>query len=188
MSLTIPILFESFILVFAVCIDSFVASFAYGANKVKIPISSLFIIDFISSSILVIGFLLSSIIRPPIPKNMIDILCFIILFSLGVIKLFDNSLKILIEKIQSDSRNVGFSPKEAISLSMALSLDSIAVGLGAGAVNNHLFIIFILSCMIGFLALFWGNFLGQKIAKKSSLNLSWLNGLLLILLAIMKFF
>lgn len=213
MLFTLPILLESFILVLALCVDSFVASFAYGTNKVKIPLSSLMIMNCLSSGILIIGLFLGSLITPLLPEGLVSLISFFILFILGIVKLFDSSLKVLIQKFQSGSKNVQFSvrnikfiltvyadpntanadqsntlsPAEAVSLGIALSLDSAVVGLGAGVSSNAFLTVLILSFLIGCLAVFSGGCLGRKIAEKTDLNLSWISGALLILLAVMNF-
>ena len=52
MDVTLPSLLEAFLLVAAVSLDAFVASFAYGTNKIKIPVTSLIVISVICSGML----------------------------------------------------------------------------------------------------------------------------------------
>ena len=77
--------------------------------------------------------------------------------------------------------------KEAVYLAVALSLDSLAVGFGSSLVSiNHLQVI-ILSFVIGTCCLFVGVLIGKKFIEKVDLNLSWLSGLMLIVLAFIRF-
>lgn len=199
-------------MVIALSVDAFVASFAYGTSKVKLPMSSIAVINATSSVILTLFLLLGQLISPYIPSNFASIVCFCLLFILGIVKLFDSSVKILIKTLQKDSKNVQFalsgitfvltlyadpelanvdngndlSPGEAFSLGMALSLDSAAVGLGAGVGPSNILFTALLSFLIGTLMVYLGKFLGNKLAQKSPLNLSWLSGVLLVVLAFMK--
>lgn len=213
MAVYISILLESLVLVTALSIDAFVACFGYGTNKIRIPFSSAAVMDGISSGILLVFLLLGKVISPLLPEQLIKIFCFAILFGLGIVKLFDSSLKALIRKSGQSAPQLHFSllqfsfiltvyadpnkadkdesrtlsPKEAISLGAALSLDSAAVGFGAGVLPLHVGWTIILSLIVGACAILLGCLLGNKIAEKSALNLSWLSGILLIVLAFMKF-
>lgn len=207
------ILFESLILVTALSVDAFVACFAYGTNKIRIPLLSAAVLDGISSGILFLFLLAGSFIGPLLPESLVRIFCFVILFGLGIVKLFDSSLKALIRKSEQTAPQLSFSflkfqfiltvyadpnkadtdassslsPREAVSLGTALSLDSAAVGFGAGVLPLHAGWTVLFSLAVGACAIFFGCFLGNQVAKRSSLNLSWLSGLLLILLAFLKF-
>lgn len=201
---------ETLLLVTALSVDSFVASFAYGANKIKIPFISVSIISIICSVILVISVFLGSIVKPLIPEP--QTICFVILFILGIIKLFDSSIKTFIRKhndlnkqlkfslfnlsfilnIYADPQNADcdlsreLSPIEAAPLAIALSIDGLAVGIGAGLVTVSIIQIVIFSVITNVITILLGSYVGYKIAERTSLNLSWLSGLLLIILAVMK--
>ncbi|MCS4521910.1 manganese efflux pump [Clostridium botulinum] len=78
------------------------------------------------------------------------------------------------------------SPKEALYLSTALSLDSLAIGLGSSLGNVNYMQIVILSLISDFVFVYAGAFVGRKFVEKSKLNLSWLSGIILIFLAITR--
>ena len=78
------------------------------------------------------------------------------------------------------------SPVEDLSLGLALSLDSAAAGFGAGMMVTHLPLTILLSLLLNTAAVLLGSFLGRTLAKRSSLDLSWLSGLLLMGLALGK--
>ncbi len=212
MSIFYVSIIETLLLVTALSVDSFVASFAYGANKIKIPLLSVSVISIICSIILVISVFFGFIIKPLIPENMTKTISFIILFLLGIIKLFDSSIKTFIRKhndlnkqlkfslfnlsfilnIYADPQNADsdlsreLSPKEAAPLAVALSIDGLAVGVGAGLVTISLIQIMIFSLLTNIITILLGSYIGYKIAERTSLNLSWLSGVLLIVLAVMK--
>lgn len=203
---------ETILLVIALSVDAFVASFAYGTNKIRIPFISVAVISTICSTILAISLFLGSILKPIIPIHLISGICFSILFVLGIVKLFDSSIKTLIRKHNNLKKELKFSlfnlsfilnvyadpqkadtdlsrelsPFEASSLAVALSLDGLAVGIGAGLASVNFVEIILVSLVFGMIAVLSGCYIGYKIAERTSLNLSWLSGVLLIILAIIK--
>lgn len=205
-------LLEMLVLVTALSLDAFVAAFAYGTDRVKIPVSSVFVLAFLSAGILMVSLLAGNGIGNLLPEAFTDMVCFLILFLLGLIKLFDSSLKAFLRKLEPAGRKLCFSlagariilniyadpekaneedksilsPREALSLGLALSLDSGAAGLGAGVLNPHVAELFFLSFFFGLLVVPAGNYLGNRLAKKRELNLSFLSGALLIILAVRK--
>jgi len=212
--MTLSVFLESLVLVTALSIDTFVACFAYGTNKIKIPFLSAALMDLISGGTLLIFLLLGKIISPLLPQQLIRIFCFAILFGLGIIKLFDSYLKTLIRRNQPKAPHISFSfmhfsfiltvyadpdkadmdqsrtlsPREAVSLGAALSLDSAAVGFGAGVLPLNIGCTVALSLIVDACAIILGCLLGNVIADTLNSDLSWLSGLLLIFLAFMKFF
>lgn len=208
------IITEAVILALALSIDAFIASFAYGSNKIKIPMTSIQVINFLCSFILGASLMAGALIRPYIPGNVTVAVCFYILLILGVVKLLDSFAKSVIRKHNSINREIRFamfnfkfiltlyadpieadidaskqiSPSEAASLAVALSLDGLAVGFGAalGSVNG--LAVFLCSLVTNMLAVILGCYAGNKVAGKLPFNLSWLSGALLIALAVAKLF
>ena len=209
---TILTIFESIMIVTALSMDAFVASFAYGTNKIKIPFSSVTVINVVCSSILAISLFLGSIISGFIPENITHIICFFILFLLGVTKLGESIVSWIANKGKNIKYNMKFGfmglnftvninsdtadeniihkkvlkPGEAASLSIALSLDGLAVGFGAALANADSVQIVLFSLISDMVAVMLGCFLGNRVAEKVSFNLSWLSGLMLMVLAFLK--
>jgi len=204
---------EALILASALSADAFVASFAYGSNKIKIPAVSVHIINIICSVILGISLLIGTMVRAYIPGFLTTAICFTILFLLGLAKLFDSITKSIIRKnsnlngqfkfsmfnfkfvlsLYADpqaadiDRSKTISPSEAAALAVALSLDGLAVGFGAALVDINGWAVFICSLITGFIALISGAYLGNRIAHRLRFNISWISGIVLIILAFMKF-
>lgn len=203
---------EALALASALSMDAFVASFAYGNNKIKIPFLSVLVINIICSSILGISLLAGTLLKQYIPDWLTLAVCFAVLFILGIIKLLDGVTKSIIRKYNNLNKEIKFSmfnikfilnlcanaedadvdssktisPAEAVSLSIALSLDGLAVGFGAALGNTNALIILICSFVINAFAVVAGCYAGNKIAKKLKFNLSWLSGVLLLVLAFLK--
>ncbi len=205
-------LIAAMLLVTAVSTDAFVASFAYGTDKIKIPLTSALVINGICSSVLIFSLLIGSMVRNYIDPWVSKSICFAILVLLGVVKLGDSAIKTIIRNNKWINRSISFSAfhlcfilqvyadpasadldasktlsiKEAISLAIALSLDGFAVGFGAGLADMNILMTLILSFVVGMIAIMGGCFFGRKATEKLKLDLSWLGGALLILLAIQR--
>ncbi|MBU5675402.1 sporulation membrane protein YtaF [Alkaliphilus sp. MSJ-5] len=199
---------ESILLVLALSLDAFVASIAYGTNKIKIPFISVAIINIACSSVLAFSLFLGSIVKKIIPVNITSVFSFLILLVLGVFYLFQSLIKAYITKPSNQNKEVqlkmsdliiniyvdetsadfdnskDLNPKEAIYLAIALSLDSLAVGFGSSLGNINYIQVILFSLFWGMMAIWLGVFIGKKFAEKLNINISWLSGVLLMILAI----
>jgi len=196
----------------SVSIDAFAVSFAYGCKRIKIPAQSLHIINLICVSTIALSFLLGSAIIEFIPTWVAQALAFTILFIIGITKLFDSITKSIIRKHTKFNKEINLSlfnfklilrlyadpecadmdisksisPKEAAVLALSLSLDGFAVGFGAAMIGVNGLALISTTLVTGFIALFSGSLIGNKAADKLSFNISWIAGVLLIVLAIMQ--
>ena len=202
------------VLVTAVSMDAFVAAFTYGTEKVKIPFWSVSILALLSAGILMVSLLAGTGLGNLLPEQITGQICFLLLFLLGLLKLFDSSFKAFLRKLKPSGKRLSFSlagariildiyadpekangedkgvlsPKEALFLGLALSLDSTAAGLGAGVGEASVLGLFLLSFLFGMLAVPAGNLLGRRLALKREFNLSFLSGILFMLLAVKRLF
>jgi len=203
---------DAILLVSALSMDAFVASFAYGTSKIKIPFKSAMTINLVCSTMLAIALFMGSVISKYIPGVFTTSICVTVLLMLGMAKLFDSTLKAILIRSGTLSRDLSFkvfdfkfflrvcldsteadsdhsyvlSPKESFSLAMALSLDGLAAGFSTGLMVTNYAQIILFSLVINMIAVLLGCFIGNKVAQKSDLNLSWLSGATLILLAFLK--
>ena len=200
------ILTEIIVFTLALSIDSFAASFAYGTGKIKIPFFSVLILSGLCSGILFFSLLIGHSFASFIPNTVANTISFFLLNIIGFIKLFDSRIRHLISNGSFKKKNLYFeffsisfiltiygdpktanidqgqdlSPTEAISLALALSVDSGIAGLSAGTPALHPF--------FTFTAIVMGHHLGEHLAKDSPLDFTWLGGFLLICLAFFKYF
>ncbi len=178
-------LFEILLLVTALSVDAFAAGFVYGVSKIKVPLASIIVVTGISSLILVCSLITGNLISRLIPGNLTQYFSFLLLFVLGLAKLFDRSRHDEAETADKN-KDAFVSPTEAFTLGVALSIDSLAAGIGAGIGSAYIPVAFLASFLIGALALIAGSWLGGLISSRCRLNLCWISGVLLILLAFMK--
>ena len=74
----------SLILVFALCTDTFVASLAYGANRVHVGWGKVALLNGICSGCLGLALGLGNVISSVLPGDVTRIICFVSLFLLGL--------------------------------------------------------------------------------------------------------
>lgn len=203
---------EAVILASSLSLDAFFASFAYGSNKIKLPLKSVLVIDLVCGGFLGLSVFLGKLIRPYLPPHISSVICFLILFAIGLVKLLDNMTKSIIRRHSGLSKDIRFSllnlrfilciyadPEksdvdqsksisvgEAFSLAVALSLDGMAVGFGAVLGNVSGAAVVLASLVTGAAAVLLGDYAGNRLASSMKYNISWLSGAVLIGMAVMK--
>ncbi len=212
MNMTINFFIQAILITTALSIDVFITSIGYGFSNIKIPFSSMLLIDALCTLFIGISFLLGNIVEPLLPHNFSHNISISILLFLGILKLFDSLIKSWIKHSKFNTtapkgilKNIGIlffvyanpnnadvdksktlTPKEAIPLAIALSFDGLAVGFGTGIGNIPIFYILFTSIIIEGFSMIIGSYLGHKICKHIPIDFSWVSGFLLILLGILK--
>ena len=200
------------ILVLALCMDTFVASIAYGANKVNITWKKVFFMNGICSGCLGAALGLGGFIDNLIPENFTKAVCCTSLLLLGLIKLSDFLIKKYINSHCAVRKDISFSfsglqvivsiygdPmaadwdrsqslswKESAFLAFAMSIDSLVAGTLAAFMRVPLGLTVITAFVMGIIVMYAGMYLGKKLAAKCSWDLSWISGCLFIVLALSK--
>ena len=208
--LSFPIL-EVLILAVALSLDALVASFAYGSQKMKISIGATLVIGLICGALLGFTLFLGERMGGFLPVWLAGLISFVILFGLGTLRIFDSWLKNYIRKrgsggeikfsafrltfilqIYADPETADtdgsrvLSPGEALSLGLALSLDGIAAGLGAGLLGAPPLLSAGIASLLTVAAIIAGGKLGGRLAQALTRDVSWISGGLLILLAVLQ--
>lgn len=203
---------EQFLLIGSISLDTLLVSILYSYQKIKIPIKSIITINLICTLSLLVSFVFGGIIKVYIEKSMINLISFSILFTIGIVKLFDSFIKNMINKCISINKtkkfklfNLNFiiqiygdstkadndlsknlSIKEAIALAISLSLDSLSVGIGFSLTNINYFFIIVLVFISGIILFYIGNFIGKCLPNKWDFDISWVSGIMLMILAFYK--
>lgn len=203
---------EDIFLVLAMITDTFFVSLSYAGEKIKIPVISAVIISLVSSCVLTLSLFFSKSFGAFFPQEYCRLTGAVILGIIGIIQFCQNSLKAILKKHSGNGSvsfscfNIGFvisvyldetkadsdcskvlSARESLALSLALSVDSLCGGIAAGISGGNIIRVGIMSFVFGLLSIAMGGKLGKQI-NKQNYDLSWLSGVFLIFLAVIKFF
>lgn len=206
-----PIILPVLLFLIAVSVDSVSAGLTYGTGNVRIkPLSYAFLVC-IPALFVTLSNQLGELLCLWLPARTIHLLSFAVLFLLGCEKLFESLIRHLAAKHPSLAKNWGckikqlniiftiyLSPEdanrkdrqvltggEAFLLSLALSLDSIFVGMAFRVVTLPWVFLFLSASLMNYLFFLTGYGAGRTLAARSRLDLSWLSGLFLLLLAVL---
>lgn len=175
------------ILALSVSIDSLGIGITYGIKNTKIKTLSnliLFTISFCTTfSSIFLGHYIS-VLFSPIFSIAIGSSFLIILGIYNIYKV-SNSVSVNYDFDYSNS----IDKKEAIFLGLALSIDSVCVGIGCGIIGINDLILPILIATFQLVFLNFGNHIAQKIIKKINIpeqTLSICSGIVLIFVGIMR--
>ena len=208
-----------FILAISSSIDSLGLGITYGIKDTKITIFAKIILFLTSLLFSSMSISIGNFISEFLPSIVCNILSFLILFSMGVwiiiqsfntsskqkniskaskkkkiYKFFIKSLGITIQiiknPINSDLDNSKkIESREALYLGLALSLDSLCIGIGNSVMGNTSFIFPLLVATFQFIFLSIGLTFGKKINSITNIpdNIwSIISGLLLVFISILK--
>jgi len=205
-------IFQAAAIAVSVSIDALAVSFAYGTKKIKIPLLSLAIITLVCTGVIAVSFLLGSVLVHYLPETFLTFMSFAILFTIGLVKLFDSITKSIIRRYTQINKEIKLSvfnfklvlhlyadpeaadadtskcisAKEAVVLATSLSLDGFAVGIGAAIIGVNGWALVVFTLFSGFFALLLGGWLGKTAAEKLRFNISWLAGVILICLSVVQ--
>lgn len=203
------IILQTFLLVLALGVDALICGFSYGINKIRIPFKSLIMINFITLLLLALGIQLAGVLEVLFSPHFVYALSFLILFVLGLSKIFEGTIKGMIKRHEGRRNfsfsmfNLGFvlqvyaqyeladsddskvlSMKEAVPLAFALGFDGFSVGLSIGFMQVNIGLLLGMSFIVGIACVALGGYLGRKLSTQIAFDFSIASGLLLILLAI----
>ena len=204
-------LLPSAALALALTVDSFVAGLGLGSQKIQIPAGAAAAASAVGTGCLAAALGLGEILAPIFPAAGTKVVSVVLLFSLGAFKFFESSLKILLRR-RGGKQSLRFrafgihillqlyadpgtadrdcskrlSAGEAIGLGIALSLDNLAAGLGAGLGDLPILAVSGMAMLLGMTMLLLGGKLARAAGEQVQADLSPLGELLLILLALFR--
>ncbi|MDD6627370.1 MAG: manganese efflux pump [Lachnospiraceae bacterium] len=194
----------------AVTLDSLTAGLTYGTRKVRIQPLSYLILICIPALFITAANRIGTLLACLLPSQVLPWISFLLLFLLGISKIIESLIRRLAAKHPSLTRNWGckikqiniiftiylspeyanvedlqiLSAKEALLLSLALSLDSILVGMAFTTDAVSWVFLFLLAVLFNLLFFLIGYLAGHVLCHLFHVDLSWLSGLLLLLLAL----
>lgn len=205
-------IFQAFFLVLALSLDTFTAGVALGTQKITVPFQSVLAISLTCSASLWLAISLGGWIGNWISPRTGAVIGCIILVMMGSVRLFDGVIKellrrccenkegmvfyrknlkiflqVCVDSAQADfNRSQSLSVPEAISLAVALSVDGLAAGVGAGILDVSHWLIFLIAMLINLFAVHLGCRTGIRFSRKHEQDISWVAGVLLIVLGLIK--
>lgn len=188
-------LLNSIFLSFIASIDAFGIGITYGIKKTTISLIGKIILFLVPFFIIFISILFGEFFKTFLPISFTDKLASIILISIGLYILFKSVNKtsnIYNDPLSSDIDNSKIIDyKEAIILSIAISLDSIGIGICSSMMNINAILFSFLISSFQLILLNIGIICGKKILKLCTLpdNIySIISSLLLIIIGILNIF
>ena len=213
-------MFSYIILALSSSIDSLGIGISYGIRKTKIKISAKLLLFFLSIFITSLSIYLGNILAYILPEKVSYFIGSFILIIMGgfiiyqikqdipsipndicikskktykfIINWLGITIHIIKNSIYSDLDNSNYIDlKESIYLGIALSLDSLCIGIGCSIIglNSFLFPILVSTFQILFLSI--GRYIGEKVSRISFIpeNIwNMISGILLIFIGIIKLF
>jgi putative sporulation protein YtaF len=194
----------------AVTLDTLSAGLSYGTRRVHVGFLSFCILVCVPALFITASRQIGAILARLFPPVMIPVISFVILSLLGISKLLESLIRHMAHKSPNFAKNWGckfkqlniiftvyLSPEdanrddpqvlsagEALTLSLALSLDSILTGMAFTGADISLPALFLLAVMFNLIFFMLGYLLGHFLCHLFDVDLSWLSGLFLLLLAL----
>jgi len=195
-------------------LDAFVCAFAYGSERIKLPVLSVCVITAICAAVLALAGWAGTLVMVFLPYWLEPALSFAILFMLGIVRLFDGFIKRMIQRRTDFNKQLNFrafnlrfilqlyadparadvdsskviSPAEAMVLALAVSLDSVAIGISAAFAGINMLYLVIAAFVATAAALALGRVIGERVSRSLPFDISTGGGALLIILAFARLF
>ena len=190
----------------ALSLDCLAAGIGLASEKIKLPPVSAVIISFVGTLFLSVSLFFSDIIEKCFDREICRQISFWALFILGIICILGHFIKRILKKCSGKNlcikcrgirfavslyidetaadcdRSKSISPLEATALAAALSTDSLLSGISAGLTEIRTVPLLISAFIFGLFFLLIGSLLG-RMTDKREINISWISGAILILLA-----
>lgn len=211
LQLTYRGIIEAALLALSLSTDLFVAFVAYGSREIRVPSRTAFVTSLVCTGIFLLFGIIGCFASPLLPESVGKTIGFLTLLAIGVIRIFDGTVKALIRrglpKRQLKLRALGLSIllevyadpetadldqggvlsiREGVLLAVAMSFDGAATGIGAAAGGVSVTLTAILSFLFcgAFIAL--GLKLGKFLSGKLPVDMSVIGGALLVILAVTR--
>ena len=184
MDMNIEDFLKNSILIFALTMDSFMVSFSYGASRIKISFSVVAGMNLVMSVMLGTAVWIGNGFAHFIEGRTTDMLAGVLLGGMGGYQIYQ-SVRMRKQNTTKKTRKLNFM--SGIILAVALSIDSVAVGMGAGLLEGVRWMMIAGAFLWGIFMMEIGWKLGKCCAKFYKKDLSWIGGICLLLLAFFAF-
>lgn len=168
-------------------IDSLGIGITYGLKKTKLYKVDKLILFIISICTTALSGIIGNILKNILSSNICELIGSIILICMGTFIIIQTNDKEL--SFDFDNSN-DINYKEALLLGIALSLDSLCIGIGGSTIGINIYVFSFLVAILQYAFLSFGNYLGINLGNFKYIPQSiWskISGVLLILIGIIKF-
>jgi putative Mn2+ efflux pump MntP len=177
------------VLSLSLSLDALAASFAYGCSGTRIPVKSTVVITLVCTFILALALYAGSYASNFIPAHAGAWICFSVLLLIGGIKLYQSLTAKPADCLPEGERGLSvrvLKPGQAVIIATALSIDGLAAGFGAALGGVNALVMLGVSLAAHMAAVPLGARLGRSLSDKSRLDVSWIGGVVIIILAFSK--
>jgi len=181
------IIFTAFIVLIIASLDAFALGFSYGTKRIHVPLKSISIVSIICSLFILAALLIGYFIGEVVPEHVTKWLGFGIFMVLGLSRI----VVWLVNRKKGRQEVRLITYKELVLLAIVLSIDGMGIGLGAGLGQVTLvfiFSIFAISILTEIIIFKLGKVTGRALANKFPVDLGWVGGVLLVIVAIVGLF
>jgi len=184
----IAVILPALFLAGAVSLDTLGTGFGFGAGRVRLPFLHMLVLNAICGVVLGGALFLGRAVAGVFDARVTMWISVLALSSIGIFKIWG--------WYKNRGRGQAVPPTvswgKTVSLSVILSIDSIVAGVGASIYHAGVgFCVFVtaVTFVTGFAMFVAGNGLGRGLARKrESLDLSWVAGIVFIVMAVGKVF
>lgn len=203
---------QVFLLLLALSIDVFAASFSCGMGGIRIRLLPAVCISMVCSAVLAFSLSIGTLIDRVITDKYTTIICFLGLFLVGMVKIVEYLIKVYIKKNKQVRKQIRFkfkqlnivlqiynnpqladmdesdemSIKESIFFALAMSMDGLFGGIGAAFLKINITATVLINFVISFILILAGYYVGEKTSAKIEKDVGWISGALFLLLAFRK--
>lgn len=203
-------MWQIIMLCLALSMDALVAGVCYGAGGIFIDWKRIGIMNGIGCLCLGAALCFGTVVSGLMSEQAASGVCVASLFLLGILRLSDSLIKnyigrhcemrrdirfsfsglrfilsIYADPVAADSdRNRMLSLRETVFLGFAMSIDSLAAGTFAAFLRIPVFLTLLTAFLSGISAMEIGQIVGRKLARRLNRDISWVSGVLFILLAL----
>ena len=203
---------QTVLLIIALSVDVFLACVACGAEQIRIGKLTALCISMICSGVLFLSLVAGNVLDGVIKERYTTMLCFLVLLAVGIFKLAEYGIKVYIEKhkflckrvkitfsqihlilsiynnpvMADQDRSSNMSVAEGVFFALAMSMDGFFGGLGAAFLEISLWQTVLLNLILSFAAVQAGCLMGRRLTRYRKRDLSWIGGVLFVVLAVSK--
>lgn len=172
------------LLIVALTTDSFVVSFAYGAQNREMPGKIILVMNLVMSSLLGLAFWVGDQMGEIFPLQITSGLGILLLLVIGGVRI----LKFFQKRPEEwkEQKCPRLTMAQGVLMAFILSLDSLAVGIGTGLAEGWAGFLVPGNLAGGVLMMLAGWKAGNRICRAFRRDLSWISGLCLVFLALLS--